>query len=173
MAEQELPGVVEVFVEIPKGSRNKYEWDHDAGRFVLDRMLFSAMHYPGDYGFIRDSWAGDDDPLDAIVILGEPTFPGCTIRTRVVGVLRMRDDKGEDAKILGVPDTDPRWAHVRELDDLPGHLLEEIEHFFARYKDLEHKEVHLDGWGSRADALQEITDSVARWDALTVKPVMP
>ena len=166
-------GVVDVFVEIPTGSRNKYEWDHDAGRFVLDRMLFSAVHYPGDYGFIRDCWGGDGDPLDAVVVLGEPTFPGCTIRTRVVGMLRMSDDKGEDAKVLGVPDTDPRWAHVRELNDLPRHVLAEIEHFFSIYKDLENKVVTLDGWASREEALREIEESFARFDALDPKPVMP
>ena len=167
------PGVVDVFVEIPTGSRNKYEWDHEAGRFVLDRMLFSAVHYPGDYGFIRDCWGGDGDPLDAVVVLGEPTFPGCTIRTRVVGMLRMSDDKGEDAKVLGVPDTDPRWAHVRELNDLPRHVLAEIEHFFSIYKDLENKVVTLDGWASREEALREIEESFARFDTLDPKPVMP
>ena len=166
-------GVVDVFVEIPTGSRNKYEWDHHAGRFVLDRMLFSAMHYPGDYGFIHDCWGEDGDPLDAVVILGEPTFPGCTIRTRVVGMLRMRDEKGEDAKILGVPDTDPRWSDVQKLEDLPQHLLEEVEHFFARYKDLERKPVQLDGWGEREEALRVIAEGFARWTALDPKPVMP
>ena len=173
MSESNGPGVVDVFVEIPTGSRNKYEWDHDAGRFVLDRMLFSAVHYPGDYGFIRDCWGGDGDPLDAVVVLGEPTFPGCTIRTRVVGMLRMSDDKGEDAKVLGVPDTDPRWAHVRELNDLPRHVLAEIEHFFSIYKDLENKVVTLDGWASREEALREIEESFARFETLDPKPVMP
>jgi inorganic pyrophosphatase len=165
--------IVEVFVEIPTGSRNKYEWDHHRGRFVLDRMLFSAVHYPGDYGFIRDCWGGDGDPLDAVVILGEPTFPGCTIHTRVVGMLRMHDDKGEDAKILGVPDTDPRWAHVQELGDIPKHLLDEVEHFFSIYKDLEHKTVTLDGWGTREEAVREVADGFARFATLDPKPVMP
>jgi inorganic pyrophosphatase len=171
--QEQAVGVVEVFVEIPKGSRNKYEWDHHTGRFVLDRMLFSAVHYPGDYGFIRDTWGGDGDPLDALVILGEPTFPGCTIHARVIGVFRMADDKGEDSKVITVPDSDPRWSHVQELGDVPRHLLDEIEHFFSIYKDLEGKTVEVHGFRAREDALEEIERDRERFAAFPEKPAMP
>ncbi|MDQ3528734.1 MAG: inorganic diphosphatase [Actinomycetota bacterium] len=165
--------VVEIFVEIPKGSRNKYEWDHAAGRFRLDRMLFSAVQYPGDYGFVLDTFGGDGDPLDAMVILGEPTFPGCTITARVFGVFWMTDDKGEDTKILTVPDSDPRWSHVRDLGDVPGHLLAEIEHFFSIYKDLERKKVTVDGFGNRQEAQAVIAADRKRFAEMEDPPVMP
>jgi inorganic pyrophosphatase len=132
---------VTVAIEIPKGSRNKYELDAATGHIVLDRMLFTSMQYPADYGFIEDTVAGDGDPLDALVFVGEPTFPGCRIRARPVGLFRMRDEKGPDEKILCVPLRDPMWSHVHELGDLNENLLREIEHFFAVYKDLEDKEV--------------------------------
>ncbi|HVM20407.1 MAG TPA: inorganic diphosphatase [Egibacteraceae bacterium] len=165
--------VVEVFVEIPKASRNKYEWDHHTGRFRLDRMLFSAVHYPGDYGFIPNTFSGDDDPLDALVVLSEPTFPGCTISARVVGVFWMTDDKGRDSKIISVPDSDPRWSHVRELEDVPHHLLAEIEHFFSIYKDLERKKVDVDGFGGRLDAMAEIAADQQRFATMENPPLMP
>jgi inorganic pyrophosphatase len=165
--------VVDVFVEIPKGSRNKYEWDHHHGRFMLDRMLFSAVHYPGDYGFVLDTFGGDNDPLDAMVILSEPTFPGCTIAARVVGIFYMTDDKGRDSKIICVPDSDPRWSHVRELDDVPKHLLDEIEHFFSIYKDLERKKVEVDGFGSRAQAWEEVLADQERYATMDDPPGMP
>lgn len=164
---------VDVFVEIPKGSRNKYEWDHHTGGFRLDRMLFSAVHYPGDYGFVPHTWSGDDDPLDALVLLGEPTFPGCTISARVVGVFDMHDDKGFDAKIISVADADPRWSKVHDLDDMPGHLLEEVQHFFSVYKDLERKQVTVDGFRDRAAALAQIAEDRARFAALDPRPLMP
>lgn len=164
---------VEVFVEIAKGSRNKYEWDHDTHHFRLDRMLFSAVHYPGDYGFIPHTFSGDDDPLDALVILSESTFPGCVITTRVVGVFRMTDDKGADAKIIGVPDSDPRWSHIRDLGDVPKHLLDEIEHFFSIYKDLEQKKVTTDGFGHRAEAMRIINDDRERYTTMDDPPGMP
>lgn len=148
--------VIEVFVEIPKGSRNKYEWDHHTRRFTLDRMLFTAVQYPGDYGFVPHTWAEDSDSLDALVILGEPTFPGCTIHARIVGVFWMTDEKGPDAKIITVPNVDPRWQHVQELRDVPDHLLAEIGHFFSIYKDLEGKKVKVEGFGTRIDALAEV-----------------
>ena len=169
----ETVSVVDVFVEIPKGSRNKYEWDHHTRRFVLDRMLFSAVHYPGDYGFVLDTFGGDNDPLDAMVILAEPTFPGCTISSRVVGIFWMEDDKGRDSKIICVPDSDPRWAHVRELDDVPKHLLDEIEHFFSIYKDLEQKKVDVHGFGSREEALTEIAHDRERFATMDDPPAMP
>jgi inorganic pyrophosphatase len=167
--------MIEVFVEIPKGSRNKYEWDHHLERFKLDRMLFSAVQYPGDYGFVPDTWAEDNDALDALVILGEPTFPGCTIDARVVGVFWMTDDKGPDAKIITVPESDPRWSHVRDLEHVPKHLLDEIGHFFSIYKDLEGKTVKVEGFGAREDALAEIAKDQQRFLDLPEgdRPAMP
>ena len=128
---------VDVVVEIPRGSRNKYEYDHEQHVMRLDRRLFSATVYPADYGFIPDTLAEDGDPLDAIVLLEEPTFPGCWITARPVGVFWMRDDKGPDAKIVCVPAEDPRWTGVNEIEDVPELLRAEIEHFFNVYKTLE------------------------------------
>ncbi len=154
---------VDVFVEVPMGSRNKYEYDKEAGHFRLDRMLFSAVRYPGDYGYIPETLARDGDALDAMVILGEPTFPGCLITGRVVGMLDMTDDKGPDEKVLCVPDSDPRWRHVHSLADVPDHLLAEIDHFFSIYKDLEQKAVHVHGWRDRDAALETVADCRARY----------
>src|SRR5215218_5051107 len=143
---------VHVVVEIPKGSRNKYELDHETGRIRLDRMLFSPVHYPTDYGFVPDTLAEDGDPLDALVLLGEPTFPGCEILVRIVGML---DDKGPDQKLLVVPLTDPHWNHIFQIDQVPPHLLREIEHFFTVYKQLEDKTVESFGWRN-ADAGRDV-----------------
>jgi inorganic pyrophosphatase len=129
--------VVEVVIEIPKGSRNKYEFDHERQVLRLDRRLFSATFYPADYGFIEDTLAEDGDPLDALVLIADPTFPGCHLTARPLGVFWMEDEKGPDAKIIAVLDGDPDYAGVHQLEDLPQHLLEEIEHFFDIYKDLE------------------------------------
>jgi inorganic pyrophosphatase len=169
----DVNGVIEVFVEIPKGSRNKYEWDAASGRFRLDRMLFSAVHYPGDYGFVTDAWGEDGDPLDALVILSEATFPGCAIDARVVGVFYMTDDMGRDTKIITVPSSDPRWSHVRELEHVPRHLLDEVEHFFSIYKDLEGKKVSVEGFGPREEALDELARDYERYRQLETKPIMP
>jgi inorganic pyrophosphatase len=158
-ATEERP--VPVVVEIPKGSRNKYEMDHDSGRIRLDRMLFSPVHYPTDYGFVPDTLAEDGDPLDAMVLLGEPTFPGCLIETRIVGVLRMSDDQGRDEKLLVVPLTDPLWNHIHSLDQVAPHLLREIEHFFTVYKQLEDKTVEVDGW-ENAEAGRRVLDDAVR-----------
>lgn len=155
--------LVDVLVEVPMGSRNKYEFDHEHGRFRLDRMLFSAVRYPGDYGYIPETLAEDGDELDALVVLGEPTFPGCLITGRVVGVMHMVDEKGPDAKILTVPDTDPRWTHIGDLPDVPDHLRDEILHFFSIYKDLEEKKVRVDGWAGRSEALREVAESRERY----------
>ena len=137
---------VDVFVEIPKGSRTKYELDKKTGRIRLDRVLFSSVHYPADYGFVTDTLAGDGDPLDALVVVEEPTFPGCIVPARPIGTLLMRDSKGEDEKILAVPVGDPRFDEIKELTDLPRHWLREIETFFATYKELEGDPVSLGGW---------------------------
>jgi inorganic pyrophosphatase len=141
-----------VFVEIPKGSRNKYELDHRTGRLRLDRALYSAVHYPTDYGFIDGTLADDGDPLDAMVLIEEPTFPGCLVEARPVGVFLMSDEKGGDEKILCIPLGDPTWQHVGELHDVAPHRLREIEHFFQIYKDLEDKPTTTLGWRDRAVA---------------------
>jgi len=154
--------VVDVIVEIPKGSRNKYEWDAETQSMVLDRMLFTSMQYPADYGFIPNTLGNDGDTLDAMVFVGEPTFPGCRIKARVVGLFRMRDEKGEDEKILCVPLKDPQWSLVHDIDDLPGNLLNEIEHFFQVYKDLEGHKVSTDGYEDRAAALVVIEEALSR-----------
>jgi inorganic pyrophosphatase len=151
---------VEVMVEIPKGSRNKYEWDHERHVMRLDRRLFSATVYPADYGFVPDTLSGDGDPLDALVLLEDPTFPGCLVRARPVGVFWMQDEKGEDAKLICVPVDDPGSGTVMELSDLPGHLLAEIEHFFAVYKMLEPgREFSTRGFEGREAAWAEIAAS--------------
>jgi inorganic pyrophosphatase len=153
---------VDVIVEIPKGSRNKYEWDPRTNSMVLDRMLFTSMQYPADYGFIDGALGLDGDPLDALVLVGEPTFPGCRIRARPVGVFRMRDEKGEDEKVVCVPLKDPMWSHVNDLEDLPPNLLNEIEHFFQVYKDLEGHTVDTEGYEPRAAALEVIEEARRR-----------
>ena len=147
---------VDVVVEIPKGSRNKYEFDPEKKAFKLDRMLFSSMHYPSDYGFIRDTLADDGDPLDALVLVTEPTFPGCLIESKPIGLFKMRDEKGVDYKILCVPVGDPLWNHIGRLKDVPPHLLIEIEHFFDVYKELERKKTAVEGWEEAESAVAVI-----------------
>lgn len=154
---------IEVVVEIPRGTRNKYEWDPKARRFRLDRHLFAATVYPADYGFIPDTLAEDGDDLDALVLLEEPTFPGCLVTARPVGLFRMSDEKGPDAKVLAVLSGDPRWEGLQDIDDVPLHLQHEIEHFFQIYKDLEpNKSAAVGGWENRAAALDEIESSRRR-----------
>ena len=138
--------VVEALIEIPAGSQNKYEYDKEKGRFVLDRVLYSPMHYPTEYGYLEGTLAEDGDPLDILVLTTFPTFPGCVIETRVIGALIMSDDKGQDEKLLGVPVNDPRWNHVNSLEDVSPHILKEIAHFFQVYKDLENKKTVIEGW---------------------------
>jgi inorganic pyrophosphatase len=150
------------FVEIPKGSRNKYEYDEEIGAIMLDRFLFSSMVYPTDYGFIPDTLGEDGDALDAMVCVSEPTFPGCVIPVKAIALFRMEDDQGVDDKVLCVPLSDPAWNTLEELDDLPKQLQQEIEHFFSVYKDLEQKKVKVDGWHSREDALKEIEEARKR-----------
>jgi inorganic pyrophosphatase len=155
---------VEVIVEIPKGSRNKYEMDHASGAIWLDRHLFTATSYPADYGFIDDTLGEDGDPLDALVLLDEPTFPGCHILARPIGVFWMSDEKGPDAKILCVPAKDPRWAHIQDLDHLLPHLQEEITHFFMVYKALEPgKGTEVRDWEGAGAARTEIEAAQRRY----------
>ena len=147
----------EVVIEIHKGQRNKYEMDHATGRIRLDRMLFTSTRYPSDYGFIEDTLADDGDPLDALVILDEPTFPGCLITCRAIGMFRMRDEKGMDDKVLCVASTDPRMSHFGDIEDVPEFDRLEIQHFFEVYKALEPgKEVEVATWVGRAEAEAEI-----------------
>jgi inorganic pyrophosphatase len=153
---------VRVIVEIPKGSRNKYEMDHETGRIRLDRTLYASVHYPADYGFIEGTLGEDSDPLDALVLVSEPTFPGCEIDARPVGVFKMRDDKGIDHKVLCVPVSDPLWRAIESLKEVPPHLLDEIEHFFNVYKVLEHKETFTEGWEDAEVARRIVDEAYAR-----------
>ncbi len=151
---ERFPDIVEVVVEIPRGSRNKYEWDEEAGVFRLDRVLSSAVFYNFDYGYITDTRAGDGDHTDALLLIDEPTFPGCHVWARPIGGLEMRDEKGFDFKVLCVAVGDPHQVHVEELAQVRPHRLVEIEHFFVTYKLLEDKAVNVVGWRGRAEALE-------------------
>ncbi|OKI23457.1 inorganic pyrophosphatase [Nocardiopsis sp. TSRI0078] len=153
----------DVTIEIPKGERNKYEVDHETGRIRLDRMLFTSTTYPADYGFVEGTLGEDGDPLDALVLLKAPTFPGCLIRARAIGMFRMRDEAGGDDKLLCVPATDPRQEHLRDIHHVNEFERLEIEHFFTVYKDLEPgKSVEGATWVGRHEAEQEIVSSVKR-----------
>ncbi|MEA3407713.1 MAG: inorganic diphosphatase [Chloroflexota bacterium] len=143
---------VEAIVEIPRGSRNKYEYDHQRHTIYLDRVLYSSVHYPTDYGFIPGTQAADGDPLDVLVVVEQPSFPGCRMRIRPIGVLLMRDEAGIDEKILAVPVADPRFEEIQELDDVGVHWLREIENFFDTYKLLEEKESVVEGWRGAEEA---------------------
>ena len=157
------PEVVTAVIEIPQGSRNKYELDKDSGLFKLDRVLYSAVHYPGDYGLIPRTLHEDNDPLDVLVMIKEPTFTGCLIDVRPVGVLKMLDKGEPDDKILAVPCEDPAHGEYFDIADLPGHYLREIEHFFAIYKDLEGKRVEVVGWEKSEVAMRVIEESIVRY----------
>jgi len=153
----------DVTIEIPTGSRNKYEIDHKSGRLRLDRMLFTATRYPHDYGFVDDTLGLDGDPLDALVIVQEPTFPGCVIRARTVGMFRMSDEAGGDDKLICVAASDPRMEHIRDIHHVAEFDRLEIQHFFEVYKELEPgKSVEGATWAGRAEAEQEVRDSYAR-----------
>ena len=147
------------FIEIPKGSRNKYEYDEAVGAVVLDRFLSSSTVYPTDYGYLIGHRGRDDDPLDAMVCVSEPTFPGCVIAVKPIAVFKMHDEKGEDDKIACVPTHDPGWNHAETLDDIPIQLQREITHFFSVYKQLEGKQVDVEGWRSHAEALAVIAEA--------------
>jgi inorganic pyrophosphatase len=143
----------DVVVEIPKGSRNKYEVDHETGRVYLDRVLFTSFVYPTDYGYFENTLGLDGDPVDALVLLEYPVFPGVGVSVRPVGVFNMSDEAGIDSKVITVPAKDPRWAHIQDIEDVPQQVRNEIEHFFERYKDLEPgKWVKTEGWGDAAEA---------------------
>ncbi|MGL4173005.1 MAG: inorganic diphosphatase [Actinomycetota bacterium] len=153
----------DVTIEIPKGQRNKYEVDHHTGRIRLDRTLFTATQYPADYGFVEGTLGEDGDPLDALVLLDEPTFPGCLIAARTVGMFRMRDEAGGDDKLLCVPARDPRRSQIQDLEDIPEFDRMEIQHFFATYKELEPgKSVEGAHWADREEAEAEVLRSYQR-----------
>lgn len=154
---------IEVTIEIPKGSRNKYEVDHETGKVYLDRYLFTPMAYPLDYGFIDHTLGEDGDPLDALVILPEPVFPGVIVKARPLGVFKMTDEAGGDDKLLCVID-DVRWEHLQDISDVNRFMKDEIEHFFVHYKDLEpNKEVTGSGWGDKAEAEKILEEAIARF----------
>jgi inorganic pyrophosphatase len=156
--------IVDTLIEIPQGSQNKYEFDKEKGRFVLDRVLYSSMRYPAEYGYLEGTLALDGDPLDVLVLVTNPTFPGCVINTRIIGVMLMVDNGEEDEKLIGVPTTDPRWSHVKSLDDVAPHTLKEIENFFLRYKDLENKKVEVTGFKDAAFAEQLYNECRKRYE---------
>jgi inorganic pyrophosphatase len=154
----------DVTIEIPKGQRNKYEIDHDSGRVRLDRYLYTSMVYPTDYGFIEDTLGEDGDPLDALLLLPQPVFPGVIVRARPVGMFRMTDEAGGDDKVLCVPAGDPRWDHINEIGDVSSFELEAIKHFFVHYKDLEPgKFVEAADWVGRQAAEAEVLRSLERF----------
>jgi inorganic pyrophosphatase len=159
------PEVVTAVIEIPRGSRNKYELDKISGQFRLDRVLFSAVHYPGDYGFIPRTLHEDNDPLDIIVSINEPTFPGCQIDCRPLGVLKMLDRGEPDDKIIAVPSFDPFYNESFDIADLSQHYLKEVEHFFHIYKDLEGRRVEIVSWEKSEVAMKVIQDSIERYEA--------
>jgi inorganic pyrophosphatase len=162
MAHDDIATIM-AFIEIPRGSRNKYEFDDASGHFFLDRVLYSSVHYPTDYGFIIETLAEDGDHLDVLVLVQEPTFPGCLIEARPLGGLDMHDEKGSDFKVLAVPVGDPRYAHVRSLADVGEHWLREIETFFATYKQLEPKQTEVLGWHDLAETRQTVATCRERY----------
>lgn len=157
------PSELTAFIEIPRGSRNKYELDKETGLLGLDRILYAAVHYPGDYGFFPRTLGEDADPLDVLVMTTEPTFPACTILVRPIGAFLMEDEKGADEKILTVPLADPLTREVAELGDVAPHFLDEVEHFFSVYKDLEGKRVNTIGWEDRSTAERLVTEAMERY----------
>jgi len=159
---------IEVFIEIPRGSNNKYEYDKEKGLFRLDRVLYSPVFYPADYGFIPDTLADDGDALDAMVMTTFPTFPGCLIKARIIGMFIMEDEKGKDEKILGVPVNDPRFDNIKSLEDLEKHILKEFEHFFSVYKNLEGKEVIVKGWTDKWEAMKTIEKAKQKYTEIPI-----
>ncbi len=157
------PYIVYAVIEVPKGSRNKYEYSKSAGIIKLDRVLYSPLHYPGDYGFIPQTFFEDGDPTDILVMMNEATFPGCVVETRVLGMFKMIDGGESDYKVLGVPATDPNFEHLQAFDDVPSHFIKEVSHFFMTYKQLEGANVENEGWVGTTEAQQAISDSMNRY----------
>ncbi|MBD3661320.1 MAG: inorganic diphosphatase [Arenibacter algicola] len=153
----------DVLIEIPKGSRNKYEYDFALKKIRYDRMIFSSMMYPADYGFVPETLALDGDPLDVLVLVTEATFPGCVMEVMPIGVFHMTDEKGPDEKVICVPVSDPIWNKINDLSELNPHLIKEIEHFFKVYKDLEKKKVDVGGWGEQQEAREIVAKCIQRF----------
>ncbi|MCK0144614.1 inorganic diphosphatase [Arenibacter sp. F26102] len=153
----------DVLIEIPKGSRNKYEYDFALKKIRYDRMIFSSMMYPADYGFVPETLALDGDPLDVLVLVTEATFPGCVMEVKPIGVFHMTDEKGPDEKVICVPVSDPVWNKINDLNELNPHLIKEIEHFFKVYKDLEKKKVDVGGWGEQKEAREIVAKCIQRF----------
>ncbi|MDO6602930.1 inorganic pyrophosphatase [Arenibacter palladensis] len=153
----------DVLIEIPKGSRNKYEYDFALKKIRYDRMIFSSMMYPADYGFVPETLALDGDPLDVLVLVTEATFPGCVMEVKPIGVFHMTDEKGPDEKVICVPVSDPVWNKINDLSELNPHLIKEIEHFFKVYKDLEKKKVDVGGWGEQKEAREIVAKCIQRF----------
>ena len=153
----------DAIIEIPRGSRNKYEMDHETGRIRFDRVLYSPMFYPADYGFVENTLGLDGDPIDVLVFLTEPTVPGCVIEVKTIGVLKMSDDKGQDEKLICVPVADPTWNQLENITDMNPHTLKEVEHFFRVYKDLENKTTTIEGYGDKAEAEHLLQDARERF----------
>jgi inorganic pyrophosphatase len=156
------PALVNVIIEIPKGSHNKYEYDEKLDKIKLDRVLFSPVYYPADYGYVPETRSEDGDHLDILVIVSEPTFPGCIMEARPIGALKMTDDKGIDEKIIAVCDRDPRFKSVSSIEDIDSHIKDEIQHFFEVYKHLEQKKVVIEGWVGKDEAYLLINCARAR-----------
>ena len=155
---------VKVMIEIPRGSQNKYEYDHETHRIMLDRHLVVSMSYPAEYGFVPDTLAGDGDPIDVVVLTAYPTFPGCEIEVKLLGVCVMTDEKGEDAKLIAVPTYDPAWKAAKEITDVPQADLDRIQHFFTVYKDLdEGKWVKVEQYLDSAEAYRLLDEAAARY----------
>ncbi|MFH1705340.1 MAG: inorganic diphosphatase [Patescibacteria group bacterium] len=160
---RKFPEIIEVVIEIPKRSRNKYEMDPKAGKIYLDRVLFSTVFYPTDYGFIPNTVSKDGDPLDAMIIVSEPLFPGCFLKALPIGVLIMDDEEGKDEKIIAVAKSDPRLKSLKDISDLDDHLKREIKNFFETYKKLEKKPVNVRCWLNRKEALKRIVEARKKW----------
>lgn len=157
---QPQPGLLNVLIEIPAGSKNKYEFDKDLNAFALDRVLYSSVQYPYDYGFVPNTLADDGDPLDGMVLIDQPTFPGCVITVRPIGMLEMIDGGDRDEKLLCVPAKDPRYAQINSLENISPHRLEEIAEFFRTYKNLERKETEILGWKQGSDVMALIEQCI-------------
>lgn len=161
---EKAPEIVNTVVEIVGGSNKKYEYSEEFDEITLDRVLHSTVFYPGDYGFIPRTRAEDGDNLDVLVIISGPTFPGCVLTVRPIGVLDMEDQNSKDWKIIGVAEHDPRYANLKSIDELEEHLKKEIFHFFQTYKQLENKHVKVNGWLAKEDAYRLIKESAARFE---------
>lgn len=164
-----MPREIEAIIEIPMGSQNKYEVCKERGLIKLDRVLFAPMTYPAEYGFIENTLAYDGDPLDVLVLVTNPTFPGCVIDVRVLGYLEMYDEEERDEKLIAVPKNDPRFSHVKTLNEIPPHTLLEIEYFFSTYKDLQGQTTRVGGWKDHEEAKILIEECFGRYSSKKIK----